>query len=275
MKNENYINIQGWMINELKLKGNELILYALIYGFTQDGKHKYRGSIKYIMEALKLSNKGVINLINKLIEKKLIEKSIKVTGNEYNAVHVKKVHSEKSSPVKKVHRKVCKKFTSACEQSSHNINKDNNNNNNNIANISIEDVCEPQQTYKTKEKIYKQKGLEYKKPKRTNKQQQTLYGLMLIQYFKQEAHNKGYEYLSDLKIKDKVQDLSNRNKKIRKVFIKAMDHYDYRTAREHIDWYLMEGGEYCNFAPDACFSMALIEKFKNKDNNPNRGILKA
>ena len=35
IKNENYVLIQGWMINELKLKGNELLIYALIYGFSQ------------------------------------------------------------------------------------------------------------------------------------------------------------------------------------------------------------------------------------------------
>ena len=33
IKNENFIAIQGWMINELQLKGNDLIVYALIYGF--------------------------------------------------------------------------------------------------------------------------------------------------------------------------------------------------------------------------------------------------
>ena len=34
---DNYIVIQTFMIRELKLKGNELILYALIHGFSQDG----------------------------------------------------------------------------------------------------------------------------------------------------------------------------------------------------------------------------------------------
>lgn len=34
VKPENYITIQGWMRTELDLKGNELNLYAIIYGFT-------------------------------------------------------------------------------------------------------------------------------------------------------------------------------------------------------------------------------------------------
>ena len=37
MKDENYIVLQGWMINKLNLKGNELTVYALIYGYSQNG----------------------------------------------------------------------------------------------------------------------------------------------------------------------------------------------------------------------------------------------
>lgn len=120
MKNEGYINIQGWMINELKLKGNELLLYALIYGFSQDGKSQYRGSISYIQNALKISNRNVIDNINKLIDKKLIEKKLNTTGNLYSAnlKVVNKVHGgcEESSQV-------------SCEQSSYNNNLYNNKDN--------------------------------------------------------------------------------------------------------------------------------------------------
>ena len=49
MKNENYIVIQGWMRNELNLKGNELIVYALIYGFSQDEESEFTGSVAYIL----------------------------------------------------------------------------------------------------------------------------------------------------------------------------------------------------------------------------------
>ena len=83
MKNENYINIQGWMINELGLKGNELILYAIIYEFSQGDQTGFRGAISYIMGSLKLSNKGVINLLDSLVKKELISKEIKTTGNIY------------------------------------------------------------------------------------------------------------------------------------------------------------------------------------------------
>ena len=35
MNADNYINIQGWMRTDLDLKGNELLVYAIIYGFSQ------------------------------------------------------------------------------------------------------------------------------------------------------------------------------------------------------------------------------------------------
>ena len=55
IKNENYIQISGWMINELDLKGNELLVYALIHGFCQDGKSVFKGSLNYIMSWLNIS----------------------------------------------------------------------------------------------------------------------------------------------------------------------------------------------------------------------------
>lgn len=75
MNNNNYINIQGWMINELKLKGNELILYAIIYGFSQDGQSEYYGSQRYISKAMGISLVSANKLINKLISKKLVKKT--------------------------------------------------------------------------------------------------------------------------------------------------------------------------------------------------------
>ena len=47
-----YIVIQDWMISDLQLKGNELLTYALIYGFSQDGESEFKGSLKYISEFL-------------------------------------------------------------------------------------------------------------------------------------------------------------------------------------------------------------------------------
>ena len=36
-----YITIQGWMRTDLKLSGNELIVYAIIYGFSQNKQGEF------------------------------------------------------------------------------------------------------------------------------------------------------------------------------------------------------------------------------------------
>lgn len=74
MTAENYIVIQGWMITELHLSGRELILYALIYGFSQGGNPGYNGSLKYLMEWLESTKKTVISALSSLVEKGLITK---------------------------------------------------------------------------------------------------------------------------------------------------------------------------------------------------------
>lgn len=73
-KNENYYQIQGFMINKLKLSGNELIIYAIIHGFSQDGISYFKGSLGYLESATNTSRNTVISCLNKLLEKKLIIK---------------------------------------------------------------------------------------------------------------------------------------------------------------------------------------------------------
>ena len=128
MENTDFVNIQGWMINELNLKGNELIIYALIYGFTKDGVSEFRGSRQYMADWTNTSVRSVQNVVNSLVDKRMIEKnnhinkygSLETSG--YKAINVPKLSSEKNSLVeKKVHE--------GSEKSSHN-NIDNNIDNN-------------------------------------------------------------------------------------------------------------------------------------------------
>lgn len=74
VKNENYIVIQGFMINELKLKGNELLVYAIIYGFSQN-EQKYSGSLQYLAEWTNSTKQGVIKNLQSLVNKGLIIKN--------------------------------------------------------------------------------------------------------------------------------------------------------------------------------------------------------
>lgn len=93
---ENYITIQGWMITRMKLSGNELICYALIFGFCQN-KGAYNGSLAYLSEALNMSRSGTINILRKLMSKQYIEKVDEYENNvkfcRYRCTDVTKLNS--------------------------------------------------------------------------------------------------------------------------------------------------------------------------------------
>lgn len=74
MNNNNYIVIQGWMCNDLQLSGNELLIYALIYGFSQDGESEFCGSRTYIANTFNISKPTVDKSLKSLIKKGYIIK---------------------------------------------------------------------------------------------------------------------------------------------------------------------------------------------------------
>ena len=90
VKDNNFITIQGWMRTKLDLKGNELLVYALIYGFSQDGNSKFSGTRRYIAEWVGCSLKTVDNAIASLLAKKSIVKHEKYENGirmcDYTAV---------------------------------------------------------------------------------------------------------------------------------------------------------------------------------------------
>ena len=71
----NYIVLQGWMRTELDLTENELILYALIYGFTQDGRSEFSGTLEYMKYWTGIKkDTNLLNNIKKLLTKGLLTK---------------------------------------------------------------------------------------------------------------------------------------------------------------------------------------------------------
>lgn len=127
LKNENYLNIQGWMLNELHLKGNRLLIYALIYGFCQDGFGYYNGSLEYIQEWTNSTRQGVINAIKSLIDDGLIIKEQGYPNNKYTIVTNANIPSEQDL------QDECKQNLQVGKQSLQTYNNINNNySNNNI-----------------------------------------------------------------------------------------------------------------------------------------------
>lgn len=81
VKDENYINIQGWMVTKLGLKGNELLIYAIIYGFSQTEEQTFNGSLQYLADWTNSTKQGVTKNLKTLVEKGYIVKEDKYINN--------------------------------------------------------------------------------------------------------------------------------------------------------------------------------------------------
>ena len=68
-----YIVVQSWMKETLGLKGNKLLLYALIYGFSQAKNQVCTCGIEYMQQWLGAKS-TVIRSLNELEEDALIER---------------------------------------------------------------------------------------------------------------------------------------------------------------------------------------------------------
>ena len=104
MLNDTYVVIQGWMSSELKLKGNDLLIYALIYGFSQDNESVFRGSRSYIAEMFNITLPTVDKSINNLINQGLIEKITETVNNvSFNSYKILRGSKESLLPVKNLY----------------------------------------------------------------------------------------------------------------------------------------------------------------------------
>ena len=81
--NNNFITLQGWMINELHLKGTELMVYATIYGFSQAEGQRYTGSLQYLADWCGTTKRSVQTALKSLTNKGYICKEDKYI----NGVH--------------------------------------------------------------------------------------------------------------------------------------------------------------------------------------------
>lgn len=78
-----YIVILSPMVTKLRLSGNKLVIFALIYGFCRDGENEFCGSINYICEWTGVSRNTVLSSLKELVDEGLI------TKREYTVNNVK------------------------------------------------------------------------------------------------------------------------------------------------------------------------------------------
>lgn len=143
MRKDGYVVVQPWMVTDYNLNGNKLLIYALIWGFSQDDQSCFYGSVSYIVEYFQLSKRAVLNLLAELEKDGLIRKwSEPVNGrptNRYAALRpaacvsasdgCKKCTGEENAPVQNVNSDGCKKCTSTGAESAPKKEKEKANNN--------------------------------------------------------------------------------------------------------------------------------------------------
>lgn len=76
-----HIVIHDWMRTELNLKGNDLLVFAIIYGFSQDNESKFTGSLQYLADWCGATKQGIQKNLKNLLDAGLIEKHELTTNN--------------------------------------------------------------------------------------------------------------------------------------------------------------------------------------------------
>lgn len=171
VKNDNYAILAGWMVTELKLKGNELIIYSIIYGFSQSENQVFNGSLQYLADWTNSTKQGVAKCLKSLVQKGYIIKTDKVINGvkfcEYYATKFNGVYN-------KVARGIQQSCIGGMQQSlTNNIEIDNIEKNKNIEKLPKESAME--RDFEECWKIYpkkqgKQKAfLAYKKSAKASK----------------------------------------------------------------------------------------------------------
>lgn len=143
INDNNYFNIAGWMVTKLGLKGTELMVFAIIYGFSQAEGNEFTASRKYLAEFTGATTKTIDNCLQSLVERKLIIKREEYINNiKFNRYKVNKEGVEKiSTPYEKISTGGVEKISTNNKYINNNI-YTNKSNNSNIQKESIGEIGE-------------------------------------------------------------------------------------------------------------------------------------
>jgi phage replication O-like protein O len=113
-------------------------------------------------------------------------------------------------------------------------------------------------TYKTKDKIFKQLGIQYKPNKKTSAQEKAITAMLVLDYYRDrvmELHRASY-----------LTRPEDKNKTMIKKVIDCLDRFETKEkCKELVDWFLDGYGEWAKYEPTACFMSKTYQSFENKD----------
>ena len=73
-KRDSTFLVYEWIPRELKLKSNEILVFAIIYSFSRCGS-KFTGSLRYLMKLTGLSKSTLMRILKSLCKKGFVEKT--------------------------------------------------------------------------------------------------------------------------------------------------------------------------------------------------------
>ena len=154
IKNNSFITIQSFMVTELELKGNELLIYAIIHGFSQTENQFFTGSLQYLADWTRSSKQGVLKSLKGLIDRNLIVKKEVFKNNVKYCEYATKFNGMQLSSIgyaTEFNSRYATEFNWGMQLSSHNnISLDNISLDNIDNNIKSVGSCEPCASNKTK-----------------------------------------------------------------------------------------------------------------------------
>lgn len=107
IRDENFYTVLGWMLNVLELKGTELVIFAIIYSFSQDGESEFTGSLSYMQTFanIKSQNTVMTNLKalqerNYILKREYMKNNVRRVAYRVNFEHVELLLREKASKIK-------------------------------------------------------------------------------------------------------------------------------------------------------------------------------
>lgn len=81
MRKTYFFTIQDWMVQDLKLRGADLLVFAVVYGYTQGAQGIFNGTGNYISYLTGLNRTTVVRSLDELTAQQLIQKSIIYKSN--------------------------------------------------------------------------------------------------------------------------------------------------------------------------------------------------
>ena len=123
--------VNGWMVNKLGLKGNELVVFALIHAYSQ-AYGWYMNSQQYTADATGVSKVSVNNSLKKLVEKDLLIKEDYTIAGTNSKFCKYKVNINKVDELCRPGKETYLGGEETCYNNIYNINNNINNNKDNI-----------------------------------------------------------------------------------------------------------------------------------------------